>query len=65
MEGITEDNLTTSKELADTWGKSDHIEQIAMNKEAWTSNFGLRWNGMTAFVVIVPIPYSSQLVTIT
>lgn len=55
-EGIAEVNLITSEELLDAWGKPDHIERVTTNKEEWTYNFGLRWNGIFALVVVVPVP---------
>jgi hypothetical protein len=49
------DNFVTSKELLEYWGKPDKIEPVS-NGEKWTYNFDLRWNGLIAIIVIIPIP---------
>lgn len=55
-EGIAGSNLITSKELLDNWGKPDKIEKVSINKENWTYNLNLRWNGIFALILFIPIP---------
>jgi hypothetical protein len=46
----------STEDLRKAWGDPSRKEQLAGASERWRYDFGLRWNGMVFFVVVVPLP---------
>ena len=46
----------TTKWLLDTWGEPDEKVHDSDSVERWTYDRRLRWNGLFAVVVIIPVP---------
>lgn len=49
-------NVLNASYLKEYWGEPDKVIKICPDKEQWIYKFGIRWNGIAIFMLIVPLP---------